>query len=363
MKKYFSIISLFIFISCNQNNNNESSNPEIKDITELVYASVNIKPQNFYLAQSYRSGIIKEVFVEEGDLVSKGQILFQLYTPSDIKNKVNNSEINLKDAKEKYLGEHNLLKNINLEINSLKKQLQSDSINLDRQKTLYEEKVGTKNDLEKLELIYKVNQNKYELLQQQKEQTLNDLEHLYEKALSQVQSDQELLEDFALRSERDGIIYGINKKEGEFIGAQDYFAEIGSTNQFTIELDIDEEDITKINLNDSVFITLNSYKNEVFVALVSKVLPKKNEKTQTFKVECNFVKQPSKLYYGLSGEANIIVDKRENVLVIPSEYLIDDNKVLTNEGEINVTTGVKNMNYVEITSGIDASTTLLKPEE
>ena len=40
---------------------------------------------------------------------------------------------------------------------------------------------------------------------------------------------------------------------------------------------------------------------------------------------------PNVLYPGLSGEANIIIAKKENVLTIPKEYLIDGNKVKTDK--------------------------------
>jgi hypothetical protein len=79
-------------------------------------------------------------------------------------------------------------------------------------------------------------------------------------------------------------------------------------------------------------------------------------------VEAEFKELPPKVYYGLSGEANIVVSTRDNAIVIPAEYLLGDNKVLTEEGEKSVQVGIKNLKFAEILSGIDTTTSLLKPE-
>jgi len=69
------------------------------------------------------------------------------------------------------------------------------------------------------------------------------------------------------------------------------------------------------------------------------------------------------LFNGLAGEANIIVSKRKNALTIPSGYLIDKNKVLTTDGEKEIEIGLKNLKFVEVLSGIDVNTIILKPTE
>jgi len=139
-------------------------------------------------------------------------------------------------------------------------------------------------------------------------------------------------------------------------------ANIGSSNVFIIELLIDEVDIVKLQLKQKVLITLDAYSDEVFEARVDKIYPKKNERTQTFKVEAIFDNPPKVLYPGLAGEANIVVSERENVLTIPLEYLIDGNSVQTGEGLKEIEIGNKNLREVEILSGIDEQTKIYKPE-
>jgi multidrug efflux pump subunit AcrA (membrane-fusion protein) len=139
-------------------------------------------------------------------------------------------------------------------------------------------------------------------------------------------------------------------------------ASIGSATTFIIEMLVDEVVIVKINLEQDVLITLDAYKGTVFNAKVSKILPKKDERNQTFKVEALFTETPKVLYPGLSGESNIIISKKDNVLTIPKNYIIDNNQVKTDEGFVTITKGLENMEFVEITSGITKNTYIYKPE-
>ena len=107
---------------------------------------------------------------------------------------------------------------------------------------------------------------------------------------------------------------------------------------------------------------MDAYKDVVFKAKVSKIYPKKDERNQTFLVEALFNKPPEILYPGLSGEANIVISKKANVLTIPIAYLTSDNKVKTDDGLVFVKTGLQNMDYVEILSGISKETYIYKPE-
>jgi hypothetical protein len=79
-------------------------------------------------------------------------------------------------------------------------------------------------------------------------------------------------------------------------------------------------------------------------------------------VEAVFVKQPNKLYPGLTGEANIIIQEKEKVLSIPFDYLLAGSKVQTKDGLLSVETGVQNFERIEIVSGLDTNTYILKPE-
>lgn len=350
-------------LSCQNRGDKTDVKPQQSDITESVYASVQVSPEKSYYAQPLRSGIIDKIYVEEGELVKEGQLLLQIEAPAGDKVQLTDAKINFEEAKTNFIGQNSLLNNIQLEIQSIEEQCRLDSINLARQERLLSQNIGKRADYEQLMLKYTHSKNQLKSLKQELEQTKTTLENNYTKAINKINVEKNELADFQVHAKMDGKVYSINKEEGDFVSSQEEIAEIGSADKFKIEMDIDEVDITKIELGDSVLIILDAYPGEVFVASVRKIYGKKDEVTQTFRVESAFLQQPPKLYYGLSGEANIVVSQRENTLIIPTDYLLPNNKVLTAEGEKKVTVGMKNLEYTEILSGIDTSSILIKPSE
>jgi len=167
--------------------------------------------------------------------------------------------------------------------------------------------------------------------------------------------------DLIVRSQLAGKVYSLFKKEGELAVPQEPLAMLGKNDGFLMEFLIDEVDIAQIQTGQKVLVTLDAYGDKVWEALISKIYPAMNSRTQTFTVEATFIQPPKVLYPGLTGEANIVVAEKNNVLTIPYEYLVGGNKVLTENGDVVVTTGLQNFQKVEIKRGIDSTTKLLKP--
>ncbi len=78
---------------------------------------------------------------------------------------------------------------------------------------------------------------------------------------------------------------------------------------------------------------MDSYKGQVFEAIIDKIYPIMEERSRTFKIEAHFVNPPQKLYPNLTAEANIIIQTKKNTMTIPKTYLIQDKYVLVNKDE------------------------------
>jgi HlyD family secretion protein len=112
-----------------------------------------------------------------------------------------------------------------------------------------------------------------------------------------------------------------------------------------------------------VLITLDSYKNQVFEAKVSKISELMNERSKTFLVEANFTKAPPKLFPNITFEANILLSKKEKALLIPRIFLKNDSLVTLASGEERVVKiGLKDFQKVEIVSGIQVTDEIIKPK-
>ena len=232
-----------------------------------------------------------------------------------------------------------------------------------RQKRLWDQKIGSEAEFEVKKLNYQASANTLEQLQNQYQRTKNNLRTKVLLADNSFESAMVNTKDFTLTSKINGKVYAIYKKEGEIITLQQPLASVGSASVFVVDLLVDEVDIVKLKKGQKVLINLDAYESRVFTGRINKIYPKKDERTQTFKVEAVFEEAPRILYPGLAGEANIIVSESENILTIPLEYLIDGNKVKTDDGLKIVNVGRKNMVEVEILSGIDINTEIYRPEQ
>ncbi|NND95441.1 MAG: efflux transporter periplasmic adaptor subunit, partial [Flavobacteriales bacterium] len=117
-----------------------------------------------------------------------------------------------------------------------------------------------------------------------------------------------------------------------------------------------------VSIGQLIYITLDAYNGQVFEAHVTRINPLKDERTQTFEVEGLFTSPPPKLYAGLSGEANIVISSIQDILSIPLDYLTSEGLVITDDGEKTIELGLRNLNKVQVLSGLDTSTTIYRPE-
>jgi multidrug efflux pump subunit AcrA (membrane-fusion protein) len=189
------------------------------------------------------------------------------------------------------------------------------------------------------------------------------LEFSSSQAKKNLQISSNLAQDFTLRSKTNGIVYSLLKSKGEIITPQTPIAVIGNYRDFVLELQVDENDILRVQKGQMVLITLDSYKKQVFEAKVTKISEIMNERSKTFLVEAKFTKAPPKLFPNINLEANILLSKKENALLIPRNYLKNDSIVILASGEERIVKiGLKDFQKAEILSGIQAKDEIVKPE-
>jgi multidrug efflux pump subunit AcrA (membrane-fusion protein) len=356
--KNLAIACVLLLVACSEKE--KGIQPEIGLLTESVYASALIEPEDLYNVYPSAAGILDSLLVDEGDVVNEGQIIARIVSQSP-KIASENARLNLELAESKYQGSATLLGTIEQEISLAEAQLKLDSLNFIRQQNLWNQNIGSQAEFENRKLKYEQSQNNLDLLQQRYEQTQVELRNAYRRSKNALEQANTTLQDYTIRSRMDGMVYALLKEEGEFVSSQTVLARLGKAGEFVIKLQVDEVDIAKIKVGQSCIISLDAYSDETFTARVIKIFPLKNDRTQTFEVEAEFENPPAVLYAGLAGEANIIQEKRENVLSIPIEYLTEDGRVVVDGEKVEVETGIRNMERVEIISGIDTATTISKP--
>lgn len=352
------LISLFFF-SCSESV--EKITAKRAMLVESVYSSVIVQPDSLYKAYASVIGILDDNLVEEGDVVDAGTPIIRLINIAPELN-AENAKLSFEQARDNFYGPSAILNSLEKEIQSATLRLRNDSVNYHRQKRLWEQNIGSKLDYENRKLAYELSSNNLQLLKEDYDRTRKELSIQVTQALNNYRSSEYSSNEFTVHSKVDGTVYALYKQPGEIVNTVEPLALIGSSNNFIIELLVDEMDIVKLGLGKKTLVTLDAYGSQVFEAVVEKIYPAKDEASQTFKIEAVFLEKPPKLFPGLAGEANIIVAEKQDALIIPKEFLVDENHVLTQEGPVKIVTGLQNLEHVEIISGIDENETLYKPE-
>lgn len=354
--RFFAYLYSMVVIGCGTEV--ETTTPQRTDIVESVYASGVLKSQNQYEVFSRAVGVVKAVFVHEGDSIKKGDPLFQIENRS--------SSITTENARLTALA-NDLSRNKEklaeaaLNIGFAQNKLSNDSLLFMRQRSLWRQNIGTKVELEQRELSYQyatINLKKSQVAYDDLNRQLNLISEQSRNNLKMAQNSED---DFVIKSEVDGFVYQLNAQKGELANSTTPLAVLGESD-FVLELNVDELDIVKIKEGQKVVVRLDSYKSEVFSATIRFVYPMMNDRTRSFKVKAVLDRFPQKLYPNLTFEANIIIRTKKGVLTIPTSYLLNDSCVLLENGKTQpLGIGLKDYSIVEVLSGLDSKTRIRKP--
>jgi RND family efflux transporter MFP subunit len=350
-------IFCFIIISCRSKQ--EKTKPLQEKITESVYASGIIKSNNQYNVFSKVNGVIAEILVKEGDVVKKGDVIMKLVNT--------NAQLNTENAalSVDYTAANNNAEKLHeLQIASTlaKSKTTEDDLLQQRQQNLWNENIGTKNDLEQRQLAYKNSVTAYETAKLRYTQLQKQINFQEKQSQNNLQIAYAIKNDYTIKTDADGRVYNIVMKQGEMVNTLSPVAIIGNADDFMMELQVDEFDINRIKTGQNIVLSMDSYKGQVFEATVTKIDPIMNDRSKSFTVEAEFIKQPATLYPNLTCEANIVIQQKEKAITIPRSYLLAGDSVWVEKNKKRkVIVGLKDYQKVEIISGITINDFIYKP--
>ncbi len=352
---------IFFLFSCN--NKDDGIKPTIGDVTESVYASGIIKSENQYTVFSTVSGILNKIDVVAGQAIAKDQLLFELENDK--------AQLNTENARLNYQLSQNdnhyiqdKIAEMEIKVQLARDKLLVDKSLFDRNNRIKQYNIVSEVDFEKIELAYKSSQLNLKTSQKQLSQLKSQLKFDQNKNNILLQIGQKTQADYQIKSAFSGQLYDVLVKEGTLITPQIPLAIIGQKNAFLLELEVDENDMARVKLNQSVLITLDSYRNQVFDAKVDKIYPIMNQQSRTFKIEAHFVNPPQKLYPNLSAEANIIIKNKKNAITIPKIYLLKGDSIqISKKEKRKVKIGLSDYQKVEILEGLKKDEMIYKPKE
>ena len=353
--KALTIVSgLLILNSCGKKFT--ETKPIRKNITETVFASGVLVPENQYNLTAQSEGYIIALNFIEGDIVKQGAVL------AVIDNKQNNFNAQSANALLSIAGTNvspnaPAFKQAEANIEAAKLKLKQDGLQADRYKKLYDDKSVSKLEYENAVLAFensKANlaslQENYNLLKQQAEQQL-----IIQKSQTGINSF--FQGNNEIRAVVGGKIYQKQKQLGDYVRKGDVIAVVGNETDIYAKLSIDETNISKIKVGQKAIVQLNTNKDKNYNGVVSEIYPAFDEQAQSFYCKVKFTDDLDFKISGTQLQANIIIAEKDSVLVIPKSYLGYGNKVnVKDKGQVTIQTGFISTDWVEVKSGIDKNT-------
>jgi len=353
--------STLLLLSCTKKNNDEIQ-PTKGTITESVYASGVVKSENQYTVYSTVNGVLQKINVTAGQTIVKGQSLFQIESDKAALN-TENARLAYQLSRENNHYTQDRISEMETKVQAAKDKLALDQSVYNRNKNIKQYNVISEVDYERVELAYKNSKSNYEATLKQLSQLKAQLNNEQKRNSITLKINQKSQGDFDIKSVFSGELFDVLVKEGTLITPQMPLAVIGEKGFYLLELDVDENDMVKVKLGQTMEVTMDSYKGKVFEATVDKIYPIMDVRSRTFKIEAHFTNPPKQLYPNLTAEANIIIQTKKNALTIPKSYLVDSSFVLINKDEKRkVKTGLSDYEHVEILDGLTSEETIYKPK-
>ncbi|MDI9320086.1 MAG: efflux RND transporter periplasmic adaptor subunit [Phycisphaerales bacterium] len=233
-------------------------------ITETVTASGKIYPETEVKISPEVSGEIIELNVEEGDTVSKGQLLVKI-NPAIYNSVVQQAEASMQQTKS---GVNNSMQ-MSAQSKASFEQAQS---NYNRNKKLFNDKVISATEFEQIEATYKSAKAAYDATQA----NISSGNYGVKASAANLNQARENLLKTTIVAPRSGIISSLSVKKGERVlgtaqmqGTQ--VLSIADMSRIELRVDVSETDIAKVKIGDTSIISADAYRNRKFTGVVSKI--------------------------------------------------------------------------------------------
>lgn len=369
--------------------NYETEQPVVMDIIKKTVATGAIRPRKEIQVKPQVSGVVDEIYVEEGQIVKKGQNLARIkLVPSEVnintaKSNVELARLRLRDARRE-LARQKELNQQKLDVEEARASYENAKQEEERQRGLFEEGVISEQEYNRFKLDLQLAEAAFENAKVVAQNSLKQFEtevSIQEQELQAAINNLELLREGASRNSKqvanivtstlEGMVLELPVEEGSSVIERNNFNEgtsiavVADMNALVFEGKVDESDVGKLKEGMPLLLTVGAIQNRQFDATLEFISPKGTDEEGTVKFELRAAVKPVEdifLRAGYSANADIILDKREEVLSIKErDVLFEEDttyvEVQTGDREFEkkaVQLGLSDGIQVEVLSGLDA---------
>ncbi len=235
-----------------------------RTIIETVNASGKIYPEVEVKVSPDISGEVVALNVNEGDSVTKGQLLAKIYADIYVSQR-DQVAAGVAQAKAQF-------ENVNLGLEALKANYNQAENNYNRQKKLLDEKVISKAEFEQAQQAFISSKANYNAAKE----GLKTNKAGIQSAQAQLQRADKDLSRTTIIAPMSGIVSLLSVKKGERVAGNSFnvgteMMRIADMNSIVAQVDVGENDIPKVKIGDTAIISVDAYNDRKFKGLVYKI--------------------------------------------------------------------------------------------
>ncbi|HOI48884.1 MAG TPA: efflux RND transporter periplasmic adaptor subunit [Prolixibacteraceae bacterium] len=279
----------------------ETKNPFVSNVVMKTVATGSVVPRQETEIKPQVSGIIDEIYIEAGDMVTKDQVIARIKIIPDMVNlnaaetRTNRAKINFEDAK----------------------------IDYDRQQKLFDKNVISYEEFKRAKVAF-------DSAREELTAAENNLELIKNGVTKKAQTATNTL----VRSTINGMVLDVPVKEGFSVIQANTFnagttiASIANMQDMIFQGKVDETEVGKIKVGMPIELEIGAIDKEKFEAALEYISPKGKEENGAiqFEIKANvMLKEGQFIRAGYSANANIVLDRKDSVLVIPEGLLKFEN--------------------------------------
>ncbi len=241
-----------------------------QQLNQPVRTSGQVASEKEVMLSFKTGGIIKNVFVDEGSTVKKGQTIAKLNL-SEIKAHFSKAELALEKAQRDFR----------------------------RAKNLYEDSVVTLEQFQDAKTQLKIRENEMEIAR-------FNLEHS------------------VIKSPGYGKIFRVLAEPGEITAAGHPVVVFGSTNNnWVVKVNVTSKDYVKLQTGDSAHVSIDAWPTEKFKAMAIEISNAADPYTGTYKVELRINDKGKKMASGMIAKVKIFPSEGKKYLTVPIDALVE----------------------------------------
>jgi HlyD family secretion protein len=281
-----------------------------RDLVAAVTASGKIQPKKKVDISADITGRITRIAVREGDYVQKGQFLLQI-DPTIYQANLQRAQAAMSSAEAAAV--------------QARANRDQSSRSLQRTKELKEQNPNLVSP-EQAEQV----QTAFEIA----ESNLTASQHMVEQSRAGLQEARDQLAKTHLVAPMAGRVTRLAVEEGEVAVPGTFSRETGllltisDLSVIQVKVQVDETDVVRLHLQDSVEVTIDAFPDTTFVGHVTKVSDSailtaasaatgQNDRAVDYEVEITLANPPAEVRPDLSATARIVTDTRKNAIAIP----------------------------------------------